>query len=153
MDSEFFGILIAIPVFALFFFIIVSVSSRIRRRKLTDALTRLYHGDLHGFEDFHFLDTQVKHLYYPFTEGELRRIGRCRDVKRHDLTVELMYPGQAFWGNFYFHVVCSFEGVDDQYQPFSLQKEGYLYIACSSHRSMLLPCITRVERRSTPFLR
>lgn len=153
MEYEFIGILIAIPVFAMFFFIIVSISSQIRRRKLTDALTRLYQGNLHGFEDFHFLDTQMKQLYFPFTEDELRRIGRCRDVKRHDLTVELMYPGQAFWSNFYFHVACNFEGVDDHYQPFSLQKEGYLYISCSSYRGMLLPCITNVERRSTPFIR
>ena len=141
-----------IPLLLLLLPLIIYISTRRNGKKLIDALTRLYQGNLHAFEDFHFLDTQIKQLYFPFTEDELRRISRCRDTKRHDLTVELMYPGQAFWSNFYFHVACNFEGVDDHYQPFSLQKEGYLYISCSSYRGMLLPCITHVERRSKPFI-
>ena len=141
-----------IPLLLLLLPLIIYISTRRNGKKLIDALTRLYQGNLHAFEDFHFLDTQIKQLYFPFTEDELRRISRCRDIKRHDLTVELMYPGQAFWSNFYFHVACNFEGVDDHYQPFSLQKEGYLYISCSSYRGMLLPCITHVERRSKPFI-
>ena len=152
MDYELLGILIAIPVFALLLFVAISTSSRIRSRKLIDALTRLYQGNLHAFEDFHFLDTQVMHLYFPFSESELRRIDRCRDYTRHDLTVELLHPRQAFWGNYYFHIACHYEGVDDQYQPFTLQKEGYLYIACGDLRGHWLPCITHVERRSQPFI-
>ena len=153
MEYEFIGILIVIPLCALLFAIVQSIFSRIHRRKLTELLENLYHGRLSAVQDFHFLDTSADKLYFPFTEGELRRIGRCREFKRHDLTVELMYPGQAFWDNYYFHIVCDLEGVDDQYQPFALKKEGYLYIACSTHRGMLLPCITHVERRATPFIR
>ena len=133
--------------------IIIYFASRRIGRKLTHALNRLYRGDLHAFENFHFLNTQVNQLYFPFTESELRLLGRCRDFTRQDLTVELLHPRRAFWGNYYFRIACRYEGVNDQYQPFSMQKEGYLYIACSTHRGMLLPCITHVERRSTPFIR
>lgn len=152
MEYKLPSILIAIPVFAVFFFICMSLSSRRHQRKLTEALTRLYQGNLHAFEDFHFLDTQVNQLYFPFTEAELRQIGRCREFNHCNLTVELMYKPQAFWGNYYFHISCDYEGVNDQYQLFSLQREGYLYISCSDLRGHWLPCITHVERRSKPFL-
>lgn len=141
-----------IPLLLLLLPLIIYISTRRNGKKLTDALTRLYQGNLHAFEHFHFLDTQVMHLYFPFSESELRRIGRCRDYTRHDLTVELLHPRQAFWGNYYFHIACHYEGVDDQYQPFTLQKEGYLYIACGDLRGHWLPCITHVERRSQPFI-
>ncbi len=141
-----------IPLLLLLLPLIIYISTRRNGKKLTDALTSLYQGNLHAFEHFRFLDTQVTHLYFPFSESELRRIGRCRDYTRHDLTVELLHPRQAFWGNYYFHIACHYEGVDDQYQPFTLQKEGYLYIACGDLRGHWLPCITHVERRSQPFI-
>ena len=141
-----------IPLLLLLLPLIIYISTRRNGKKLTDALTRLYQGNLHAFEHFHFLDTQVTHLYFPFSESELRRIDRWRDYTRHDLTVELLHPRQAFWGNYYFHIACHYEGVDDQYQPFTLQKEGYLYIACGDLRGHWLPCITHVERRSQPFI-
>lgn len=152
MEYELPGILIAIPVFALLLFTLMSFSSRRHQRKLTEALIRLYQGNLHAFEDFHFLDTQVKQLYFPFTEAELRQIGRCREFTHRDLTVELMYKPQAFWGNYYFHIACDYQGINDQYQVLSLQREGYLYISCTTLRGHWLPCITHVERRSKPFL-
>ena len=132
--------------------LIIYFASRRIDRKLTHALNRLYRGDLHAFEGFHFLDTQVSRLYFPFTEGELRLLGRCRDFTQQDLTVELLHPRRAFWGNYYFRIACHYEGVDDQYQTFTLKKEGYLYIACSDVRGHWLPCITHVERRSQPFI-
>ena len=132
--------------------LIIYFASRRIGRKLTHALNRLYRGDLHAFEDFHFLDTKLNQLYFPFTENELRQLGRCRDFTQQDLTVELLYPRRAFWGNYYFRIACHYEGVDDQYQPFTLQKEGYLYIACGDLRGHWLPCITHVERRSKPFI-
>ena len=132
--------------------LIIYFASRRINRKLTHALNRLYRGDLHAFEDFHFLDTQLNQLYFPFTEGELRLVGRCRDFTQQDLNVELLHPRRAFWGNYYFRIACHYEGMDDQYQPFTLKKEGYLYIACSDVRGHWLPCITHVERRSQPFI-
>ena len=144
--------LVCIPLLLLLLPLIIYFSNRRNGNKLTAALISLYRGNLHAFEDFHFLDTQVKQLFFPFTEAELRQIGRCRDYMQRELTVELLHPRQVFWGNYYYRIVCHYEGMDDQYQPFTLQKEGYLYIACSTYRGYLLPCITFVERRSKPFI-
>lgn len=121
------------------------------RRRLTKALTRLYQGNLWAFEEFHFMDAQAEQLYFPFTEDELRLVNRCREFTHHDLTVEPLYPLRSWFGGYYFHIACDYQGVDDQYQPFSLQREGYLYVSCHKLRGYWEPCITHVERRDTPF--
>ena len=152
MSSKIFTTLFAAAFFLTFIAAVQFFVSRRRARKLTAMLETLYHGNLHAFEDFHFLDVQVNQLYFPFTEGELKRIRHCVEVKRHDLTVEITHPRQTCWDNYYFRILCDFEGVDDQYQPFSLRREGYLYISCTSMRGYWTPCITRIERRSKPFV-
>lgn len=151
MMSELQPILIAAAVFIPAVALAQFFDTRSIRRKLQAMLESLYRGNLHAPEDFHFLDTQPNQLYFPFTEAELRCIARAQEVNRHELTVEITHPGQVFWNNYYFHVRCTFEGLDQQYAPFTLKKEGYLYIACSRHRGYFRPCITHIERRSQPF--
>lgn len=151
MDHEIIAILIASVIGISFISVIQFYVSRHRTRKLTAALENLYHGHLQAFEDFHFLDTQPIQLYFPFSEAELQHIRQCITVRKHDLRIELTHPHQPFWGNYYFHIVCDFEGVDHRYEAFSLHKEGYLYISCTEMRGHLSPCITHVERRHQPF--
>lgn len=121
------------------------------RRRLTKALTRLYQGNLWAFADFHFMDVKAEQLYFPFTEDELRLINRCREFTHHDLTVEPLHPLRACLGGYYFHIACDYQGIDDQYRPFSVQREGYLYVSCHMLHGYWMPCITHVERRDTPF--
>lgn len=144
-------VIIALAVWLPIILLVMWLSGWRTGKKLTRMLEQLYQGDLAAVEAFDFLNVQPEKLYYPFTEWEMRRIAHCGIGRKHDLTVRLMHPLQAMVGNYYYHVAWDFEGTDDQGRPFTLQREGYLFIECSYYRGHFAPCITSVQTRRRPF--
>lgn len=144
-------VIIALAVWLPIVLLVMCLSGWRTGKKLTRMLEQLYQGDLAAVKEFDLLNVQPEKLYYPFTEGELRRIARCGIGTKHDLTVRLMHPMQALFGNYYYHVAWDYEGTDDLGRAFTLQREGYLFIECSHYRGHFALCITSVQTRRRPF--
>ena len=127
------------------------IASCCDRRRLTALLERICRGDLTAPESYEFINTRIEQLCYPFSIGDVRAIAVASELRRQELTVEPLYPGQAFWGNYYYHIRGCFEGLDGQGLPFVLQREGWLCIECRQMRGHWKSCILQVQRRSQPF--
>lgn len=128
------------------------IDSHLRTKQLTAMLNQLYRGDLTATYDFHFLDTRPEQLFFPFSASDLRDIASCPEILRHDLVIELMHKKQAFWGNFYYHISCNFEGRNMQGEVFSIRRDGYLYINCNAVRGHWNPCIELIVAKKKPFI-